>query len=106
MNTKEQKISDFLGRGKNAARTGRTLANALGVDLRKLTKMIETERRAGTPICANCSTEQDQQGYYLPETEEELKEYCDSLKGRAIEILKTRQAILKRAKDNEQDHTE
>lgn len=62
--------------------------------------MIEAERRAGSPICASCSTDIDQQGYYLPETEEELKEYCDSLKKRAIEILKTRQAILKKGAKN------
>lgn len=34
-------------------------------------------------------------GYYLPEDEKELMEYCDQLKGRAIEIFKTRQALVR-----------
>jgi len=101
-----QPISDFLEKGKSRAITGRAIADVLGVDLRTVTKMIEVERRAGIPICANCDTGLDQQGYYLAETEDELREYLGILKCRAIAILKTRQAVLRKAREranNEQD---
>lgn len=84
-----------MDRGKENAIPGKDIARVLGVDLRTITKAIEQERRAGTPICANCDIERGQQGYYLPANQEELDEYCNSLKRRAIEIFKTRQAILK-----------
>lgn len=57
------------------------------------------------PICANCDTDKGQQGYYLPANQEELEEYCNSLKRRAIEIFKTRQAILK-ARDKAQQEAQ
>ena len=34
-------------------------------------------------------------GYYLAADDAELSDYCDRLKGRAVELFKTRQALIK-----------
>ena len=86
-------IHELLGTGKGKATTGRALAALLDMDIRKVTKQIERERRAGHPICA--SNDEDNPGYYLAEDDRDLNKYCDQLKSRAVELFKTRQALLK-----------
>lgn len=83
-------INELLSSGAGHARTGKEIANLLGVDIRTITEQIERERRAGQPICASMNG-----GYYLAANREELQAYCDCIKGRAIEIFKTRQALIK-----------
>lgn len=85
-------IQNYLGNGKNNARTARQLADMLGRDARAVTAQIEKERREGAPICAACG---ENPGYFIAETAEELQTYCDQLKSRGIEIFKTRQALIK-----------
>lgn len=85
-------IHELLTEGRENARTGRELAQALNCQIRDITAQIERERREGQPICAATG---ENPGYYLAETPEELEYYCDRLKGRAIEIFKTRQALVK-----------
>ena len=85
-------IHELLNTGKRHTTTGRTLANATGITIRQVTQQIERERRQGKPICA--SSDPENPGYYLAENEKELQEYCDRLKGRAIELFKTRQALV------------
>ncbi len=86
-------IHELLGTGKKTARTGRELASMLDTDIRQITRQIERERREGHPICA--STDEENPGYYLAGTEKELREYCDRLKKRAIELFKTRQSLVR-----------
>ena len=85
-------IHELLGTGKENARTGKALATYFHCDIREITQQIEKERREGHPICAASG---EPAGYYLAEDVEELQEYCDRLKGRAIELFKTRQALVK-----------
>ena len=85
-------INDYLSRGKASARTCGDIARATGCTAREITAQIERERRAGYPICASTG---DPPGYYLAETPEELAEYCEALRRRAIEVLKTRKALIK-----------
>lgn len=85
-------IHELLATGKENARTGKALAILLNCDVRDITQQIEKERREGQPICASSG---DPAGYYLAEDEDELQNYCDRLKGRAIELFKTRQALVK-----------
>ena len=85
-------IAELLTEGRENPRTGRELARALHCDIRQVTAQIEKERREGRPICAAMG---ENPGYYLPEDEKELMEYCDQLKGRAIEIFKTRAALVR-----------
>ena len=84
-------IYELLAEGQENARTGKELANILHCTPREITARIEKERREGRPICAATGSPP---GYYIPESPDELQEYCDQLKGRAIEIFKTRQALI------------
>ena len=84
-------IYELLAEGRDNARTGRYLADICECDIRAITAQIEKERRAGFPICA---TTGDRPGYYKPADDAELVAYCDRLKGRAIELFKTRQALM------------
>ena len=71
--------------------TGSRLADLTGLKKREVEAIIQKERREGFPICATS------QGYYLAETSEELDRYCQKLKRQAIEVFKTRQALIKLA---------
>ena len=71
--------------------TGKSLADLTGLTKREVEAAIQKERREGFPICATS------QGYYLATTTEELNRYCEKLKRQAIEVFKTRQALIKKA---------
>jgi hypothetical protein len=85
-------IHEILPAGRENAMTGRDLANRFNCDIRAITAQIERERRDGHPICAASG---ENPGYFLPADDEELKAYCNRLKGRAIELFKTRQALIR-----------
>ena len=85
-------IYELLTEGAENARTGRELAAVLGMNIRDITAQVEAERRAGKPICAATG---EKPGYFLPANTEELQRYCDALKSRAIEVFKTRQALIR-----------
>lgn len=85
-------IHELLDYGRENARTGRELAEVLQCDIRQITGQIEKERREGRPICAAMG---ENPGYYLAADDAELSDYCDRLKGRAVELFKTRQALIK-----------
>lgn len=84
-------VSGILLTGADNAQTGRDICRLLRISRRALTKAIEQERRAGSPICADT---QRNPGYYLAANREEMVRYCDSLQRRADEIHKTRLACL------------
>lgn len=84
-------IYELLDTGKDNARTGRDLAKYFDCDIRLITEQIERERREGKPICAASG---ETPGYFLPADAQELEEYCQRLKKRAIELFKTRQALI------------
>lgn len=86
-------IADILWRGKENARSGRELAEHLSISRRDLSTAIRNERRQGQPICA--TTSNNNPGYYLAASPEELDEYCDNLLKRATELFKIREAIIK-----------
>ena len=85
-------IFEMLDTGEEYARTAKELARALQVDPRKISSLVEQERRAGKPICATCDSQTP--GYYIPATREDMERYCSRLKHRAGEIFKTRAACL------------
>lgn len=86
-------IYELLTEGKENARTGKELAAHLGCDIRTITEQIEKERRSGQPICAN--SRGDAPGYFLADNADDLQDYCDRLKHRAIELFTTRQALIR-----------
>lgn len=85
-------IAEILRDGERNAMTGRELAQRCGLDIRTITEQIERERRAGQPICAK--TRGERCGYFLAETQEELDQYCEDIRQRAVELFKTRRALL------------
>ena len=85
-------IFELLAEGKENARAARELSTICNKTPREITAQIEKERREGRPICAATGSNP---GYYIPESPGELQRYCDQLKGRAIEIFKTRQALVR-----------
>ena len=80
-----------LLRNESQPLTGNQLATLTGLKKRDIETIIQKERREGHPICATS------RGYYLAETPEELERFCAKLKRQAIEIFKTRQAMIKLA---------
>lgn len=94
-------ISDILAEGRENARTGAELAQFLNCNVREITAQIERERRQGQPICAATG---EKPGYFLAKNDQELEDYCNQLKSRAIEIFTTRKAlvsILRQIRDKE-----
>lgn len=85
-------IFELLTEGRENARTARELARVCNKTTREITIQVERERREGRLICAATGSNP---GYYIPESPGELQRYCDQLKGRAIEIFKTRQALVR-----------
>ena len=85
---RQRKVSDFLSHGRENAVPLRHLKNLLEADGRTIRLMIQQERLAGTPICADNLT-----GYYLPATVEEKAACVRSLRHRAGEIMRTARAI-------------
>lgn len=97
-------IHEVLNTGHKNAITGQELSDFFMCDIREITEQIARERREGAPICAATN---GKPGYYLPETRKELETYCERLKGRGIEIFKTRQALIRVLKQMPgTDHTE
>lgn len=86
-------IEDYIRPGAQNAITGKELAKKFGCNIRIITAQIEKARRSGIPICANAN------GYYLAETQKDIEIYTSSLKGRAIELFKTRKALLEAGED-------
>ena len=84
-------IAELLQIGRENAQSGREIANMLECSIRDISEQVERERRQGVPICAATG---DKPGYYLASSNEELEQYCDKLRKRAIEIFKTRQALV------------
>ena len=90
------KISDYLLAGKEHAISSSDLCRILKIKRRDLTAAVEKERREGKPICASTG---NKPGYFLAQTREEMKQFCDSLCHRAGEIRKTRRACMAMLED-------
>lgn len=84
-------IHELLAEGRENARTGRELAQIFACNIRDITEQVERERREGRPICAASG---ENPGYYLAADADELETYCNRLKGRAMELFKTRKALV------------
>ena len=85
---RQRKVSDFLSHGREKAVPLRHLKTLLDADGRTVRLMIQQERLAGTPICAD-----NLSGYYLPATEDERAACVRSMRHRAGEIMRTARAI-------------
>ena len=81
-------IEGYLGRGQDAAVPLQQLVNWTGLDGRTVRKQIEAERRRYIPILSD-----NIHGYYLASTKDEAFRFVRSMRGRAMEILATADAI-------------
>lgn len=75
-------VADFLGTGEQNGQTLKRLREILPGDGRSLRAQIERERR-DTPILSG------QSGYYLPATENEVRQFCASMRHRARQVWAT-----------------
>ena len=90
-------IYELLMTGEQAATTARDLARITGLPRRGISSLVESERRAGRPICATCDSRNP--GYYIPETREDMQQYCNRLAHREAEIARTREACARTIED-------
>lgn len=84
-------ITEVLHEGRENATTARELAAAFRCDTRDITRQIQTERRAGSPILASVGT--GAKGYFLPANEDEREQYHKSLQHRLDEMSATLAAL-------------
>lgn len=84
-------IFEVLSTGSENAITGNELCKILDISRRELSTLLERERRAGRPICASYGRNP---GYFIAETQEEMRRFCQSLMHTEQEIRKTRRACI------------
>ncbi len=80
---KRSKILSLIGEGESEAVSLRSLSILSGEEERHLRKEIEEYRRAGIPVLSGMN------GYYFPETAEEIREYIRKEEKRARSIFYT-----------------
>lgn len=76
-------VSAFLHIGRENALPLAALCQLTGMDGRQVRLMIQQERLKGVPILSD-----NQNGYYLPENEREVREFVRSMRHRAGESEK------------------
>ncbi|MCD7770403.1 MAG: hypothetical protein LUH36_09875 [Oscillospiraceae bacterium] len=81
-------ITQLLGRGPSQGVLLAQLEVWTGFDKRTIRRLIERERREGSPILSD-----NVHGYYLPSTPEEKAVFVRSMRGRAAEIMATADAV-------------
>lgn len=97
MEKSKNKIIDLLPTGKTNAISQKQLSIILNVSERKLRKIIETERQNGQVICSSMDAEVN--GYFLPATVEEAREFYATMKKRITTTLKCLRATRQWIKD-------
>lgn len=78
------RLIDFIPVGRNNAISARDLAKLAGFkDTRSLTQEIHRLRKAGHIICSAVT---QPYGFFLPESEHDIREFVHSMHGRITEI--------------------
>lgn len=86
----KNKLLQYLSNGEKNAITARQLVNiGTFASVRDVTQEVNRLRRRGIVICSSCAPPA---GYYLPDTQEEIKRFCNQMDSRIIEISKAKQA--------------
>lgn len=93
-------VRDLLSEGKENAIPAKDLTDILGMgSVRELQQEIARERAAGAVILSTC---QDGGGYYLPATDQEVREFIRTLESRGkntLLALKSARAYLRQDKE-------
>lgn len=87
------KIERLLSHGAENAVPLKHLVKLTGQPARQVRLMIQTERLRGVPILAD-----NQNGYYLPETQEDVEMFYRSMLHRAAEITRVATAVKLRGR--------
>lgn len=91
-------ILNILQKGENNAKSLTELRHIVGGTERDIHRLIESLRRNGSVICSS------EKGYFLPETEGELRAYVHKEHSRAKSIFRnTRAAAVALAKWGDSD---
>jgi len=83
--------------GRRNAATAQSLADILGWDVRHVRAEIERLRGGGVPICAATSEEA---GYFMPESDSEMRSYAKQFEGRIKRMQKSAQVFIKWLEEN------
>ena len=89
-------VNELLKIGKSNIMTSEELINSLKLSgTRELVSIVQKERQQGAVILSTCG---NGGGYYLPETEQELKEFIKSMDRRKSELDKSTASARKELK--------
>ena len=89
-------VNELLKIGKSNIMTSEELINTLKLSgTRELVSIVQKERQQGAVILSTCG---NGGGYYLPETEQELKEFIKSMDRRKSELDKSTASARKELK--------
>ena len=86
-------IKDFISTGEENAVSLAELCRITGLENRTLRLVIETERRNGTVICSSVN------GYFYPETVQELQAYVHRERARSRSITRSLRAAERTLKE-------
>lgn len=94
-------VRDLLSEGKENAIPAKDLTDLIGLgSVRELQQEIARERAAGAVILSTC---QDGGGYYLPATDQEVREFIRTLESRGkntLLALRSARNYLRQAGEN------
>lgn len=82
-------IEKYIPRGRDNAISRKDLVMLTGMDDRTVRACISQVRENGKPICANTVTG----GYYMAETEEDIKHLLGDLRSRISKLCKCYAAV-------------
>lgn len=89
-NVRQIVIADLLHTGGENGLTLRELVQVTGQDERTIRRKIQSERKAGRIICSD-----NRHGYFLPESERDVRRFIRSMSRRSREIA----AVSRAAED-------
>ena len=89
----KQKLTDYLSHGAENGVTLPHLSAMIGLPARQVRQLIQAERLQGTPILSD-----NEHGYYLPKTQEDVEMFYRSMLHRAAEITRVATAVRLRGR--------
>ena len=86
------KIIDYLGTGRQNAKTASQIAKEMHLDRKDVYNLLDAARRAGQPICDSISS---RPVFWLASTRAEMLAFCMDLEDFEKALSKTRKLCMK-----------
>ena len=86
-----EQIQQIIKKGKENAKTGKTISRELGIDERKVRELVECLRADGVLIV----NDQDGNGYYITDDPDVIGRQYNQMTRRALSILRSRTPFRK-----------